>query len=597
MEVGGKVNIIIVVIVCFLIVLFLNSSYAIEKLDSSSVYILGLHPVQGQSRTLQSSNIFSQPILIPPMFNIDHEEIIDDFKPNIELEGVSFSILESDSFIYPEPIKTSVQFPDIEIEEVEVKLPIEIEVIDREEEIIRLILGDSDKSNISFIVKEDGFYDLEGEFIGSSIEFKWENERFKITLNDCGEDIAISIRPFEEGLAPKVCYKRDIELIGFEGYYSLGFINYKPYLDIVLKESDEEVLSIDLDRNKLSLKLNMDVPLTSRDSISLESDSFTFKDGDIDGNIEIRFDEEEQKVVLRIGEGSYFEITQNSSMREIIDRFYTEIAVDLERLLPELAEDDDSLDATMTVEDIKDTLWEATGSDLEGMFDIIQDVNEQRKGLVVPSEVRLFLDLSRSGSQRNAELVFPLIEDSLALKLNLGSDYLELSCLFDISSFSNASTAEVGYNSEGLFIFKIADLSRLSLARLNISLDSGIESLAFRVRDIEGDISRDGFELRSVEDSLLGLSALDILLRGLGAEDGNSIRWSLGYDFEDSIYLGASIPLSEEARIRGRLSSTGFCFSARVNFMGGVVMVDSNGSIEYRIDRDNIDFKFIINNE
>ena len=577
----------------FSIIIFLNSCYAIEDVNNLDVCILGLYPVQGQSRTAWNN----QTLLIPPMFNVDYKKVVDDFNSGIDLSGVSFSNIESDNILLGiNSSDTLLELPDIELEEVTIELPISIEIIDRENEIFKLTIGGTVKNSISFIAKDYGLYDLEGGFKSDFIEFRWAHERFKVTVDNIEDSLSILIRPFDSELYPKVCYKSNFNLIGFDGEYSLGFINYKPYLNIVLKDSEESVLTVDIDQNKLSLKLNMDISLTSRDSISLETESFRIEEGDVDGNIEIRFDEEEQTVVLRIGEGSYFEITQNSSMRETIDKFYTEIAIDLNRLLPELAEDDDSFDIDMTVDDIKNILWEATGDDLEVMFDIIQDANEQRRGLVVPSELHLFLDLSKFNSQKNAELTFPLIEDSLALKMGLESDAIQINCFADISSISTASTAEVGYNSDGFFIFKVADLSVMSLVKLGVSLDGDIESIAFRVKNIEGDIDSLGFEVRSVEDSLLGLSALDMLLRGLEVQD-DCLSWCFGYNIGREFYLRLSVPLNEMVKIRGSIDNRGLEFDTRIDFLGGVLTIDSRGNFECRIDRDNIDFRFIIEDE
>ncbi len=589
-----KTENIVVFILFFLSLLLLNTAYAIEGLENSGMSILGAYPVQGQSYTAWN-NTSIQSFLMFPVLNL--EALSDDFKVNIDLSGLSFSNIESNSsFLGIYLPDTIFELPDIELEEVTVELPVSIEIIDKESEIFKLTIGDVAKSSISFMVKNDDLYDMEGGFKGDFLEFIWANERFKVTVDNIEDSLSISIRPFDSQLYPKICYKRNFNLIGFDGEYSLGFINYKPYLDIVLKDSKESVLAVNVGQNEISLKLNMDMPLTSRDSISLETESFEIEEGDVNGNIEIRFDEEEQTIVLRIGEGSYFEITQNSSMRETIDKFYTEIAVDLEKLLPELAEDDDSLDIDMTVDDIKNILWEATGDDLEGMFDIVQDANEQRQGLVVPSELHLFLDLSKDNRQRNAGFILPLIEDSLALRVGLDSRAIQLSCLADISSVSTASTAEMGYSSDGFFIFKVANLEALSLVKLSISFDGSIESVSFRVRSIEGDIDSLGFELRSIEDSLLGLSALDILLRGLEIQD-DSINWCFGYDFKDDLYLDFSVPLSEIVKIRARIDSNGLSFKTQIPFMEGILVIGSDGSFEYKINRDNIDFKFIISNE
>ncbi|MDP8216686.1 MAG: hypothetical protein P9L98_05155 [Candidatus Kaelpia imicola] len=561
-----KTEKIVLFVLVFLSLLLLNISYAIEDLENSGMSILGVYPVQCQSYTVWNINTSIQSFSMLPIFNL--EELSDDFKSNIDLSGVSFSNIEVESNFSPYCFDNIVELPDIEIEEIVVELPISVEVIDEGNKVFKLILGNKERSSISFMVKDDGFYDLEGEFKDTFLEFEWANERFKITVCDSEESLGISIKPLNSEVYPRIYYKKEFNLGVFDGEYSLGFVNHKPYLDIILKDSDQEILSVDLDQDELSLKLNMNLPMSFEDSISLSSDSFKIEDGNIDGNIEITLNEDEQKVVLRIGEGGYFEITQNGSMREIIDKFYTEIAVDLQKMVVQLAEDDDSLDPNMTVDDIREVLWEATGDDLEGMFEIVQDANEQRQGLVVPGEVRLYLDLSSNNSQKNAELTFPLIEDSLALKMGLEPDAIQINCLADISSISTASTAEVGYNSDGLVLFKLADLAALSLVKLGVSLDGNIESVAFRVKNIEGDINREGFEVRSVEDSLLGSSALDILLRGLEVQD-SSTNWCFGYDFEDDLYLGFGIPLSEEVKIRGRINNQGLSFKTQISFMGG----------------------------
>jgi len=154
---------------------------------------------------------------------------------------------------------------------------------------------------------------------------------------------------------------------------------------------------------------------------------------------------------------------------------------------------------------------------------------------------------------------------------------------------------EVGYRNEedeDFMILNLSDLSNVSMIKLDVSLSSGIESIDWIAAGLEGNISLSGFEIGSVDDSLLGLSAFDILLNNLESAKGH-FSWSLSYDFDGHTRLKLGVPLtglgdSKTVRILLELGSNGLGFGLSIPFIAdGILVVDKDG-FEYKLKKEDI---------
>ncbi|MDP8234278.1 MAG: hypothetical protein P9M06_05705 [Candidatus Saelkia tenebricola] len=592
------INSIVSFLLCFcsIVVYFSSNSYAIEGKEFLLIY--GLSVVQDQHYTLWESNYpgFATYIMLPSFLMAEQNLYSSEFGTDIELES-SFSDLGNGSFLFLNPYQNNTLLNDwnrIDWDNAEGDaFPLSFEVIDQEERILKVIFGDKNNSTASFIVSPSGIYDLEGTLKDSIVDVDWGDERFKIAVSENGETLKVTIKPSEVDLSPMIRYSKGFSLGGFVGEIEFCFVNGKPYLEVEFENKEEERAAIDIDFNGVCLDLDFKALATDAGFVSINVSSLSLEDERTRGGIEVTAEEEGQTVVLSLGANYYFEINKNGSMREIIDEFFTELAQEMHKMLPGWAQEDEDIDPDMTVDDIKEMLWEATGDDLKEFAKLIEDINEQRQGLVIPSNFRFFMDFTSQRDQREVRVVFPLIENQLAFKTNFGLNQQEMSFVFPF----NNETVELGYGNDlgiGMAVFKLADLSNISSAELGIS-NEGIQYVEWLLGGLEGTIDASGFVIESSDKSLLGLSALDVLLQGLESER-SELAWSFRYNFEGGYNLRLDVPLDEfgykGARISWGLNSGKLSFLIRMPLWGGVLRVNSQGIVKYEVKSTGIDLIF-----
>jgi len=381
-----------IILLSHLAIFFLNiSCYAIEELDEIGLPIAGIMLVQDHSRTIWDVNYQPFWLLVSPVLMQKDLEIAgeDNFQANIELKSSSFADTGNKN-LFCFPYSDDMAWPDLKLNEGAVKMSVSIKIIDEKNRTFKLILGDKKQSSVSFIVKPDGIYNLEGTLEDSVVEFKWQGERFRLGVLKDEEVLKITLEPSSSDLFPGISYSKGFTLGNFEGALKFRFANATHYLELELNDADEKVANVNIDSEQACLNLNFQTIAGDKGIVSINVDSLTVKDNSLEGGGEVTAEENDQTVVLSLGRNRYLEINQNGSTREIIDEFFTELAEEMVSLLPQWAEEDEDVDSDMTVDDIKEMLWEATGDDLRGLADLIEEINEERQGLVVPDRFKFF---------------------------------------------------------------------------------------------------------------------------------------------------------------------------------------------------------------
>ena len=586
---------------CSIVVYFSSNSYAIE--DEEFPEIWGMLPVQDEPHTLWDTGCrgcFTD-ILIPVFLATNEvidepQDCPDDFEANIELGQDVFSDLSIGRglggallFVSHERDWGQIDLQDI----AEGSFPVSIETIDENERSFKVILGDKNNTNIGFIIKPDGIYGLEGIFKDSIVEFKWQGKKFRFGVLEDGEALKVTLEPLSSDLSSRISYSKEFTLGNFEGELKFHFASGKPYLEIQLKNGDKKTADVDISPKQTCLDLNFQAIVSDKGIVSINADSLMVGNDKLEGSFEVTVEEENQTVVLSLGNSRYLEINQNGSTREIIDEFFTELAEEMVFLLPQWAEDNEDVDPEMTVDDIKEMLWEATGDDLKELADVIEEINEERQGLIIPDKSMFFMDFSLLQDERGVEFTLPLVADELALKSSLGRNVQRVGFIFPLGN----KTVEAGYLNESgdeMMVFKLADLSHISSVELGVS-NEGIGYVEWLLGGLRGVVDTSGFEVGSSGKSLLGLSALDVLLQGLDGES-NDLGWDFRYSFGGEYNLRLNVPLDEfgykGAKISFELDSNRFDFRTRMPVGGGILKVDSDGIIEYQLKRKDIVLTF-----
>ncbi len=495
-------------------------------------------------------------------------------------------------------IVDTVAFQKLLSEPYEPTPPVSLEIINKEEKVFKLTLGDKDISSISFVVKPDGIYDLGGIFKGATAEFEWKKERFSISAYGEQDILKISLKPFASNLTPQLIYTKDFSLGVFEGKAKFSLINNKPCVEIELGDKKEGESSISIDPDEVLLDFSSEIPAGTSGITSIEADSFSIAGGKIKGNLVLSFDEDGQSVVLSLGANSYFEVSRDGTVREIIDAFFSELAEEMCKIIKESPDEFDGMDSDTTVEDIKKILWDATGDNLDGLAKSIEEINEQRQGLVVPAYFRFLMNFSEQENKRHCELILPLIAKALALKADFGLDVQEVSFISSLDEARGDQTIEVGYtNDQGndsLFL-KVTELSSVSMAQLSISPANGIESIGWIAGGLRGEINLSGFEIGSIEDSMLGLSAFDVLFGRFNSEN-EGISWQLRYNFPRSADLDLDIPFNalglKDSYLLLGVGTSGLDFGLKFPFVAGGMLKVTNKGFEYKLNRNNIVLAF-----
>jgi hypothetical protein len=249
------------------------------------------------------------------------------------------------------------------------------------------------------------------------------------------------------------------------------------------------------------------------------------------GEGNLTFDRDGRVVVIsyRLGENPCLEIAQDKSLDKVIDEFLTEMAEIIFR-----SESGGCPDAEVPpelIEEVKLYFYRLFGDDRLELVKLIEDINERRQGLIIPSNLRIYMEFSPHG---DGEFVFPVIPGVYALRWLHHDGKNEVSFL---SALSSGKNVEIGYRQEGNFIFKIADFQTRSLLGFEFT-PSGIESFNWNLRNLEGKFYRTGFSFGSSE---LYLGSLwDLLQR-----EPDAISWQLGYNSGNGWRLNFKLPLDD----------------------------------------------------
>jgi len=241
---------------------FSSYSYAIENTGEFYPLALSVFPIQDESHTLWDTGCEGcyQQLMLPLLFLTSPLiERHKPFKADIELGQKQFRDLSiagglGSTLLF---IPHGEGWGQINLQDTAKRpFPVFIKTIDENEKSFKVILGDKNNTNIGFIVKPDGIYDLEGIFKGLVVEFKWQGERFRFGVVKDGEVLKITLEPLSSDLSPEVSYSKEFTLGNFEGEFKFHFAKGKPCLEIALKDGDEKAADVDINSEQVCLNLD-----------------------------------------------------------------------------------------------------------------------------------------------------------------------------------------------------------------------------------------------------------------------------------------------------------------------------------------------------
>ena len=381
-------------------------------------------------------------------------------------------------------IDSSMVFPEPAPFQKWESVPIAMKIIDEQEKAVKLVLGDENFSTLSFILKPDGIYDLGGSFKGYNLEFKWRGNNYTLSVLEEEGRLKIDITP--HSCSPfTVSYSKDFLLGGYPGEIKIGLKNGLPVFQIELdgekeeEEQESEVLDAKINPEGVSVAMNVRIGNSQEEEVEIKVDSLSMEESEVkgEGTLTFRSDNRVAAISYNLGESPWVEIAQNKSLDEIIDGFITEVAEMIFKAESNWCPDTEV--PQELIQEIKMYLYRLFGDDKLELVKLIEEVNAKRRGLIIPLNMRVYLDFS---SQKDAEFVLPIIPGMYAVRLLRQEGENEFSFL---SALRDGRNVELGYKEGGLFLFKMADSFNHTLIGFEFTL-SGIESFCWNVRDLEG---------------------------------------------------------------------------------------------------------------
>jgi|GEM_PF-4235529 len=444
-----------------------------------------------------------------------------------------------------------------------------------------ITLGDKAGKNICFTIKPEGIYNWNGEFEGSSLKINWFDKDYYISLSGLEGIITFKLTPlgFSNFTAE---YKREFYSAGYSGELRVGFDGASPYLEINLKDPSDSEFSGEI--NEGSMQLAMNINIGKRDELfTISVEEVKIEEDKISGKGSITFDNGGEKIILAYKldpKNSYLELTQSKDWDEIIDDFINELAEAF------VAMNYEKYGTYISLEEMKKYFYHLLGKDRLELIKLIEEVNRQRQGLVVPYSISLVFNFS---SPLSMETIIPIIPGKLALHLGTEMGNKDLSFLW---SPQKDLTFEIGgeeiYAGDLLYLFRVADLEKHIMVGIEFCDD--IESLSWNVNDLEFKFTPHGFSIGTSESLYIG-SLMDYIL----SRDKNT-SWRINYSSLNSWDFSFKIPL----RIMGE-SKSFFLFKInkgevdlgfRIPFVyGGMLEINKDG-FEYILSREDIKLNF-----
>ena len=416
-------------------------------------------------------------------------------------------------------------------------LPLSIEVIDEESNVLRVTIGEENRSQVSFTVSPEGLYDAEGIFRDQNYSFEFGEGQFSVSVEDNNSELSFRIK---ENSGTNVIFRKDFdwENFGLSGEFEVEIDSEGPSFIFKINNPDHLGLEVEASSQEVDLSGTIDLG-----TIGLGVRSVSRKDGQLslEGDLDWEIGGGYQ-ISLSLGDVPSLEIT-----REDVEDARNSLLED-SGVSKEVTESYGDMNEQEICDFIDGMLGDLlTGEGGDALADLVDgsSLDELEK---IPESLSFFLALGNNPDVggKIMEIVMPLVARKLALELSLDQEGAEAKLIFSFNQLRAADGVEHGIigiavqrsEDDTRGIFTVADSQGICSAEVITSFAHGLEKVYLKAeRDgmlASLGIDRTGYALNlRLDDSVLGI--------GVDLAFGSKGFGYVGINVPDPFGLGGDI--------------------------------------------------------